>query len=150
LGTADLIMSPVWNPCTRLTVFGLVNVPSFFLRRNPYLSVSHIWRCPRPIALICSGCIPSILSVSGVDLPTQNASNQCVLGKLQIDRLYLVRPPVPTSTGNPVTSRRHQIPHRVALSMAPWLVSQLPDTRTQRPFDHLSSSCRVDMIRLDY
>ncbi len=30
------------------------------------------------------------------------------------------------------------------LSMAPWLVSQLRDTRTQRPFDHFSSGCRVD------
>ena len=148
-------MSPVWNPCTRLTVFGLVNVPSFFLRRNPYLSVSHIWRCPRPSALIFSGCIPLIFSVSGVDLPTQTASNQCVLGKLRIDRLYLVRLPVPTSTGNPVASRRRQIPHGVALpqprlSMALWLASQLPDTQTQRPFDHFSSGCRVGMIRLDY
>lgn len=107
-------MSPVWNPCTGLTALGLANVPSFFLRRNPYLSVSHIWRCPRPVALICKGCTPSILSVSGVDLPTQTASNQCVLGKLRIDRLYLVRPPVPTSTGNPVASRRRQISHRVA------------------------------------
>src|SRR2546423_2104240 len=56
--------------------------------------------------------------VSGVLLPTQAASIQCILGSSRIVRLYLVRPPEPCSIGNPRPRNRKYSSLRVALTAA--------------------------------
>src|SRR5262250_2103428 len=63
-----------------------------------------------------SGTTRTAWMCSGVDAPTQAASNQWVLGSSRIVRLYLVRPPVPHSTGKPSASNLSKRALRVALT----------------------------------
>ncbi|NEO53759.1 MAG: hypothetical protein F6K54_12115 [Okeania sp. SIO3B5] len=47
---------------------------------------------PLPVAVITKGDETLTISFSGVDLPTQLASNQCALERFCRHRLYLVNP----------------------------------------------------------
>jgi len=60
-------ISPVWNPNRSFLLL-------LCARGKPYLSVRHICRNPRPIAIHMDTYLGSIVSLSGVLAPTQQAS----------------------------------------------------------------------------
>src|SRR5258706_447577 len=93
-GTLARTISPVRKSCKNFFCLGLV-------RGKPNLFIKQSCLHPCPLAVIASGTICLIWSSSGVLLPTQQASNQCVLGKPRCVRLNFVKPPLPHSTGNP-------------------------------------------------
>src|SRR5712692_5416480 len=87
-------VAPIWKPLTRLACLGPV-------RGKPKRSIRHICRDPCPVAAMSNGTAPRTSMHSGVLVPTQAASSQCVLGSPRCVRLYLVSPPEPHSTGKP-------------------------------------------------
>ena len=62
--------------------------------------------------------------------PTHAASNQCVLGRPRVERLNLVRPPDPHSTGRPVAWSRRYNSQRVVLTTVASLSGALACFRT--------------------
>ena len=121
----DAVCRPAYLPvgttaCTRspvrklATIFGRGRYP----RGKPQADTFVRRYCPLPRARIVSTPIPFRATCSGVDIPTQRASRACVFGRPRRVRLYLVRPPVPTSTGNPVAARSRHNAQRVELTAA--------------------------------
>src|SRR5947209_4457865 len=109
LVTTARTTSPVWKPLTTLACLGPV-------RGKPCSSMRHICLHPCPQARMSKGRVPQVSRCSGVDAPTHAASLQWDLGKLRCVRLYLVRPPVPHSTGKHKACKRSYKAHRVALT----------------------------------
>src|SRR5205807_7983949 len=62
--------------------------------------------------------MPTILTTSGVLMPTQTASIQCVLGSSRVLRLNLVSPPEPHSIGKPKTCNCLNNSQRVVFTAA--------------------------------
>lgn len=82
------------------------------VRGNPYRSIRHICRLPRPTASMDRTFISGFSRTSPPSVPTQAASIQCFFRYPCAVRLYFVRPPVPHSTGKPAVFNRSNRAHR--------------------------------------
>ena len=88
------------------------------VRGNPYRSIRHICRLPRPTASMDRTFISGFSRTSPPSVPTQAASIQCFFRYPCVVRLYFVRPQVPHSTGKPAVFNRSNRAHRGAFACA--------------------------------